>query len=166
MIQADYPRISKAVLSMSRWVAQLLRLGLPMGPLRILETTGRISGQPRTTPVVLTTHEGESWLVSPFGDTDWVRNVRSQPNVHLVRLRRRQSVQLTEVAPDTAGPVLQTFLHRFRLIPFVPPAFTAAAGSDLAAFLAEAPRHPVFHVSTVSARVARSNRRRIPGRFD
>jgi deazaflavin-dependent oxidoreductase (nitroreductase family) len=125
-----------------------------MGPLRLLETTGRISGRSRTTPVVLTTHQGENWLVSPFDDTDWVRNVRTQPNVHLVRLRRRQPVHLTEVDPETAAPVLRTFLGRFRLVPFVPPAFTTAAGGDLPAFLAEAHRHPVFHVSTAPARVA------------
>jgi len=141
--------LTPALLRSGRLVARLLRLGLPMGPLRILETTGRISGRQKTTPVVLTTHQGENWLVSPFGDTDWVRNVRTQPNVHLVRLGRRQPVRLTEVDPDTAAPVLQTFLGRFRLVPFVPPAFTAVAGSDLAAFLAEAHRHPVFHVSSV-----------------
>ncbi|HEX9864816.1 MAG TPA: nitroreductase family deazaflavin-dependent oxidoreductase [Acidimicrobiia bacterium] len=140
--------LTPALLRTGRFVARLLRLGLPMGPLRILETTGRISRQPRTTPVVLTRHQDEDWLVSPFGDTDWVRNVRTQPNVHLIRLRRRQAVHLTEVDPDTAAPVLQTFFHGFRLVPFVPPAFTAVAGSDLAAFLAEAHRHPVFHVST------------------
>jgi deazaflavin-dependent oxidoreductase (nitroreductase family) len=125
-----------------------------MGPLRILETTGRISRQPRTTPVVLTRYQDENWLVSPFGDTDWVRNVRSQPNVHLIHFGRRQPVLLTEVDTDTAAPVLRTFLRRFRLVPFVPPAFTAAARSDLATFVAEADRHPVFHVSNTPARVA------------
>lgn len=140
--------MTPALLRTGRLVTRLLRLGLPMGPLRILETTGRVSGQPRTTPIVLTTHQGENWLVSPFGDTDWVRNVRTQPNVHLVRLRRRQPVHLTEVDADTAAPVLQTFLHRFRLVPFVPPAFTAKVGSDLGDFLAEAHCHPVFHLSS------------------
>jgi hypothetical protein len=104
--------------------------------------------------VALTTHQGEDWLVSPFGDTNWVHNVRTEPNVHLLRLRRRRPVRLTEVDPDTASPVLQAFLHRFRLVPFVPPAFAAAPSSDLAAFLAEAHRHPVFHVSDSLAPVA------------
>lgn len=146
--------LTPAMLRTGSLVGRLLRLGLPMGPLRILETTGRTSGRPRTTPVVLTRHQDESWLVSPFGDTDWVRNVRTQPNVHLVRLRGRQHVQLTEVDHDTAAPVLQTFLRRFRLVPFVPPAFTAATSSDLAAFRAEAHRHPVFHVAFSPDRVA------------
>jgi deazaflavin-dependent oxidoreductase (nitroreductase family) len=146
--------LTPALLRTGRLVARMLRLGVPMGPLRILETTGRISRQPRTTPVVLTKHQDEDWLVSPFGETDWVRNVRSQPNVHLIRLGRRQLVHLTEVDTVTAAPVLRTFLRRFRLVPFVPPAFTAAAGSELAEFLAEAHRHPVFHVSKTSAQVA------------
>lgn len=145
--------LSPALLRTGRLVTRLLGLGVPMGPLRILETTGRISGRPRTTPVVLTNHQGERWLVSPFGDTDWVRNVRTQPNVHLVRLRGRQHVHLSEVDPDTAAPVLQTFLRRFRMVPFVPPAFTAAARSDLAAFRAEAHRHPVFRVSNAPEQI-------------
>ena len=148
--------LTPAMLRTGRLVARLLGLGVPIGPLRILETTGRISGRPRTTPVALTTHQGGRWLVSPFGDTDWVRNVRTQPNVHLVRLRRRQPVHLAEVDRDTAAPVLQTFLRKFRMVPFVPPAFTAATSGDLAAFRAEAHRHPVYHVS--SARSFRSDR--------
>ena len=146
--------LTPALLRTGRLVARMLRLGVPMGPLRILEMTGRISRQPRTTPVVLTKHQDEDWLVSPFGETDWVRNVRSQPNVHLIRLGRRQLVHLIEVDTVTAAPVLRTFLRRFRLVPFVPPAFTAAAGSELAAFLAEAHRHPVFRVSKTPAQVA------------
>lgn len=146
--------LTPGMLRTGRLVARLLRLGVPMGPLRILETTGRISGWPRTTPVVLTTHQGGSWLVSPFGETDWVRNVRNQPNVHLVHFRRRQHVHLSEVEPDTAAPVLQTFLRRFRMVPFVPPAFTAATNSDLEAFRAEAHRHPVFRVSNATEQTA------------
>jgi len=42
---------------------------------RVLETTGRTSGQPRRTPVNLLTHQGQRYLVSPRGEGQWVRNV-------------------------------------------------------------------------------------------
>ena len=139
--------VSSTLLKTNRLVAGLLRFGLPMGPLRILETIGRTSGLTRTTAVVLTTRQGDSWLVSPFGDTDWVRNVRTSPNAHLVHRRQRRPIHVTEVDHYTAAPVLQTFLRRYRRVPFVPPAFTADVSSDLTHFLAEAHLHPVFRIS-------------------
>jgi hypothetical protein len=40
------------------------------------------------------------------------------------------------------------------MVPFVPPAFTAATNSDLEAFRAEAHRHPVFRVSNATEQTA------------
>lgn len=139
--------IPSALLKTSRFVDGLLGLGLPMGPLRILETTGRTSGLTRTAPVVLTAYQGNSWLVSPFGDTDWVKNVRANPNAHLVHRRQRRPIQLIEVDHHAAAPVLRAFLRSYRRVPFVPPAFSADVNSDLSQFLAEAHLHPVFRIT-------------------
>jgi deazaflavin-dependent oxidoreductase (nitroreductase family) len=130
-------------------VARLLRAGLPMGPLRLLETTGRRSGRARTTPVALTSHQGRQWLVSPFGDVHWVQNVRSDPTAHLVASRRRAPVRLVEVDADTAAPVLAAFRRDYRAVPFIRPAFEADHQSGEAAFRREADRHPVFRIESV-----------------
>ncbi len=57
-------------------VAGLTRLGIGLFGSRVLEVTGRISGEPRRTPVNLLTFEGERYLVAPRGNTQWARNLR------------------------------------------------------------------------------------------
>ena len=58
-------------------VTTLLRTGVRMGPMTLLTVRGRKSGQPRTTPVAIVEHEGQRWLISPYGQSDWVRNLRA-----------------------------------------------------------------------------------------
>lgn len=145
------PGTGTAMFRATRVVAALLRLGVPMGPLRLLETTGRRSGATRSTPVALTRHGGERWLVSPFGDVHWVHNVRAEPGAQLVGARRRRAVRLVEVDHDTAAPVLAAFRRDYRMVPFIRPAFEADDRSDVAAFRREAGRHPVFLVEPTGA---------------
>ncbi len=56
----------------------------------LLETTGRKSGQPRTTPPIGGRLDGQTfWLVSEFGDrSQYVRNIAANPRVR-VRIRGR-----------------------------------------------------------------------------
>jgi len=42
---------------------------------RVLESRGRATGQPRRTPLGLTQVDGNHYLVSPVLDRDWVRNL-------------------------------------------------------------------------------------------
>jgi len=53
-------------------------------------------------------------------------------------------VQVTEVAPEEAGPVLQAYV---RSVPSTRRFFTAAASAPTADFVAEAHRHPVFRIA-------------------
>jgi deazaflavin-dependent oxidoreductase (nitroreductase family) len=138
--------ISPGVRSSAAAVGALLRTGVRFGPLRILETTGRSSDEPRSVPVVVLVHDRRRWLVSPFGETDWVKNVRAHPEATLVSGRRREEVTLHEVDHETAGPILKRYLETYRRVPFVPPAFQAQPDSPVAAFQREATRHPVFAV--------------------
>lgn len=140
------PGTTAAMFRATRLVAALLRMGAPMGPLRLLETTGRRSGQLRSTPVAITRHDGTTWLVSPFGDVHWVHNVRAVPEARLRSRRRHQPVRLVEVDGDTAAPVLAAFRREYGRVPFIRPAFVADHRSDVAAFHREADRHPVFRI--------------------
>src|SRR2546421_7129475 len=56
---------------------RLLRVGLPMGPNALLTVRGRKTGQPHTTPVALVEVNGRRWVQSPFGEVNWVRNLRA-----------------------------------------------------------------------------------------
>ena len=42
-----------------------------------LTVAGRTSGEPRTVAVIPVEHEGARYLVSPRGETQWVRNLRA-----------------------------------------------------------------------------------------
>lgn len=124
-------------------VRSLLRLGL--GPARtyLLTVTGRRSGAPRSTPVTLVEEGGRRWLVAPYGDVAWVRNLRAAGRATLARGGRTESVAVREIKPEEAAPVLKLYVTR---VPITRPYFDVKPESDLTAFRAEAPRHPVFAI--------------------
>ena len=60
----------------NRLVGALTRLGISVWGSRVLEVRGRKTGEARATPVNLLTLDGSTYLVSPRGHTQWVRNLR------------------------------------------------------------------------------------------
>lgn len=125
-------------------VRMLLRLGL--GPARtyLLTVKGRRSGAPRSTPVTLVEEGGRRWLVSPYGEVAWVRNLRAAGRATLSRCGHTVEIAVREVGADEAAPVLKMYVTR---VPITRPYFDVRPDSDLAAFRAEAPRHPVFAIA-------------------
>ncbi|MEV7793144.1 nitroreductase/quinone reductase family protein [Streptomyces sp. NPDC087512] len=66
----------------------------------LLETTGRVSGLPRRTPVGGRTAGGSFWLVSEFGErAQYIRNIRADPRVR-VRIRGRWHTGTAHLLPD------------------------------------------------------------------
>ena len=124
-------------------VGWLCRLGLGPSIYHILTTTGRKSGQLRKTPVIVMPKDGTRWIVSPYGERPWVKNVRAGGAVRIGRGFRSEAVRLEEVDAETAAPVLEQYL---RDVPITRPYFDVTVDSPREAFVAEAPRHPVFRV--------------------
>jgi deazaflavin-dependent oxidoreductase (nitroreductase family) len=120
----------------------LIRLGVGGRTTYLLTTTGRKSGQPRTTPVTLV-ENGERWLVSPYGDVAWVHNIRAHPDVMLQRGRHQFALRASEADATEAGPVLQRYVHKVRI---TAPYFDARPDDPVESFVAEAARHPVFRL--------------------
>ena len=135
-----FVRISNAI------VALLLRLGFRLGPMILLTVRGRTSGLPRTTPVVLVEEDHERWLVCPFGNVNWVKNLRAAGEAEVTRGRRREHISVDELAPDEAGPFLMRLLQTTRPPAFITQYFEVTATSPLDEFVREAPRHPVFRI--------------------
>ena len=121
----------------------LLRLGLAPRTTMLLTVPGRRSGRPRSTPVILVEEDGKRWLVAPYGPVGWVRNARAAGQVQLSRGRHSETVRLKELAAEAAAPILKAYLER---VPITRPYFDVAPDAPLAAFAAEAPRHPVFQI--------------------
>lgn len=127
--------------ALNRLMTVLLGWGVGPASSYLLTTTGRTTGRPRTTPVTLVETEGQRWLVAPYGQVGWVRNVRATPEVSLRRGRATTVLGAREVDAATAGPVLSRYVAQ---VPVTAPFFAAVAGDPVEAFVAEASRHPVF----------------------
>jgi deazaflavin-dependent oxidoreductase (nitroreductase family) len=113
--------------------------------MRLLSVTGRRTGAVHTTPIVPVHRDDRWWLVSPFGDVGWVRNVRAGSPVTLERGDDRVTGTARELDAREATPVLRACLGtRARL--FVRKWFEVSARSTDAEIAAEAPRHPVFEL--------------------
>jgi deazaflavin-dependent oxidoreductase (nitroreductase family) len=125
-------------------VSGLTRLGISVRGSRVLEHRGRISGELHHTPVNLLTVDGTRYLVSPRGETQWVRNVRHAGG-HLVLIlgRKRQLCTASEVPEADRIEILRTYLRRWK---FETGMFFDGVTPDSSAddWATEAARHPVF----------------------
>jgi deazaflavin-dependent oxidoreductase (nitroreductase family) len=124
-------------------VRGLLLIGLAPPRTYLLTVRGRRSGRLYATPVTLVEERGLRWLVAPYGEVGWVRNARAAGEVALGRGRRVETVAIFELPPEEAAPILQRYVTD---VPITRPYFDVTPTSNLAAFAAEAPRHPVFRI--------------------
>jgi deazaflavin-dependent oxidoreductase (nitroreductase family) len=129
-------------------MSRFVRLGIGGKSRYLLSTTGRRSGQERTTPVTLDENDGERCLVSPYGQVAWVHNVRAQPEVTLRRGRRVEKLHAEEVDLVSAGPILRRYV---RSVKIAAPYFDAKGNDPVERFVEEAPKHPVFKLTDISA---------------
>ncbi|HEX3794794.1 MAG TPA: nitroreductase family deazaflavin-dependent oxidoreductase [Acidimicrobiales bacterium] len=129
---------------MNPFLNLMMRLGISVLGSRVLEHRGRRSGQLHHTPVNLLTIEGQEYLVSPRGESEWVRNVKAA-NGHLVLAigRRRHIYTATEVPVADRVEILRTYLRRWK---FEVGMFFDGVGPDSTdeEFAAVAAQHPVF----------------------
>ncbi|HYJ70099.1 MAG TPA: nitroreductase family deazaflavin-dependent oxidoreductase [Nocardioidaceae bacterium] len=124
----------------------LLAAGLGPGFLRLLTVTGRKTGKERTTPVApLETSEGR-WLVAPFGEVGWVRNIRAHNHALLRRGRHVEHIEVEEVPPAESVSVLRSYLRLKPQGKFVQAYFDVTPDSSDEDIVAEAPRHPAFRI--------------------
>ncbi|MGO8948427.1 MAG: nitroreductase family deazaflavin-dependent oxidoreductase [Ktedonobacterales bacterium] len=121
----------------------LLRRGLPIGPFYLLTVQGRKTGEPRHLPVTPIIHHDQWWLVSPYGEVNWVRNVRAAGEVLLTRGRHRRTFFVRELTTGESAPILKEYVTRFAI---VRPYFDATPEAPLEAFQAESAYHPVFQL--------------------
>jgi deazaflavin-dependent oxidoreductase (nitroreductase family) len=123
-------------------------IGVPMGPNGLITIRGRISGESRTTPVAFVEIGGRTWIQSPFGDVNWVRNLRTAGEATITFGKRQSEVRAVELSigekVDFYREVLAPYIRRMR------------GGTLLARILglsealddpgAAAERHPVFEL--------------------
>jgi len=91
----------------NRLVRRLAALGVPLGPNVLLTVRGRTSGLPHTFPVALMKTDGRLFIQSPYGQVQWVKNLRADGRATLTRSGKAEEVDAVEVTPEQAGPILQ-----------------------------------------------------------
>src|SRR5215469_5174946 len=96
-------------------VAFTTRLGVGPGTARVLAVKGRKSGKWRTVPVNMLTHDGHRYLVSPRGETQWVRNLRAAGDGELRRGLRAESFRARELGDDEKVAVLRAYLKKWAI---------------------------------------------------
>jgi deazaflavin-dependent oxidoreductase (nitroreductase family) len=94
----------------NRIAVPLLAAGVPMGPDVLITIRGRRSGLPRTTPITLCENEGKWGLISPFGEVNWVRNLRAAGCATLTVRRRRVEVTAVELGQAEAAAFIRDVL--------------------------------------------------------
>ena len=126
-------------------VGQLTRMGFSVYGSRVLAVRGRKSGEWRTTPVNPLTIDGQRYLISPRGNTQWVRNMRAAGGGELRIGRRVEKFTATELPIEERPAVLRAYLKKWK---FEVGVFFQGVGPDAPEekMLAIAPDHPVFRI--------------------
>ncbi|HEV3228467.1 MAG TPA: nitroreductase family deazaflavin-dependent oxidoreductase [Solirubrobacteraceae bacterium] len=130
-------------------VAALTRLGVRLAGSAVLEVRGRKSGEWRRTPVNPLDFDGGRYLVAPRGTTQWVRNVRANPEGRLVVGRRTEPFVAVEVPVEQRPPILRAYLGKWK---WEVGTFFGGVGPDASdeELLRIAGDHPVFRIEAAT----------------
>lgn len=126
-------------------VTWFTRRGWSLKGSAVLEVPGRRSGAIRATPVNPLELDGQTWLVAPRGETDWVRNVRAAGTATLVHGRARRPIAVDEVDDADKPAVIRAYLAEWawEVGAFFPGLRADSSDAEIAAV---ASGFPVFRV--------------------
>lgn len=122
--------------ALTRHVANPLAMRLGARGVATLTVVGRRTGDPRKVPVIPVEVDGNRYVVSPYGQSDWVRNLRAAGGGELRSKGHTEVFRATEVPVEERGPVIA----RYREV----------AGNHIGPYFARLPEprdHPVFRVA-------------------
>ncbi len=142
-----YRRPTKLTRTMNRIVSWLASRGLMPSDTITLEVKGRRSGMIRSNVVTWVERDEERYLVSPRGETEWVRNVRAAGGEAVIRRRERQKVRLEEVPAEQRAPIIKAYLKKTAKA--TQQHFGVDPKAEIEEYEGIAARHPVFRIVTV-----------------
>jgi deazaflavin-dependent oxidoreductase (nitroreductase family) len=90
-------RVPRHISLFSPLLQAVLKAGLPVGPNALITIRGRKSGQPRTAGIAVIEVGGRRWIWAPWGDVNWVRNLRAAGRATLTRRGQEEQVTATEL---------------------------------------------------------------------
>jgi len=105
---------------------------------------------PRTFPIALIEYDGHRYVQSPFGEVNWVRNLRASGEATIRQRRHETAYRAVELTPDEAGRILHASVSPYlrnpvgrRLVKFL---FHLDRDATIEEFLAEGAQHPTFEL--------------------
>ena len=130
----------------NRAVRRSTRLGLSVMGSRELRVRGRKSGEWRSTPVNPMIIDGQRYLVSPRGLTQWTRNLQAAGDGELRVGRRVERFTAVALPDELKVPILREYLRRWAWeVGAFFPGISAKKSSD-AEIAAIAAGFPVFTI--------------------
>lgn len=95
----------------NRMVVALQRIGIAVGPQRVLIVPGRKSGQLRNTPIAVINIDGYDYITTGF-EADWVKNARAAGWGYLKRGRKETKVSLVEMDLEQRIAMLHKYVTK------------------------------------------------------
>lgn len=129
----------------NRLVKLANRVGLSLAGSETLAVRGRKSGQIRVNPVNPFVIDGRTYLLSPRGTSEWVRNLRVAGEGELRVGRRARRFRATELPDSEKLPLLRLYLDKWAWE--VKPVMGIDADASDEELREIAPRHPAFEIS-------------------
>jgi deazaflavin-dependent oxidoreductase (nitroreductase family) len=94
----------------------LLVAGIPLGPNKLVTIRGRKSGLLRTTPLAVVEVGDRRWIWAPWGEVQWVRNLRAAGRATIAMRGHTEEVNAAELDPtervgyfrDVLGPLARS----------------------------------------------------------
>ena len=125
----------------------LLAAGVPMAFNGLITVPGRKTGIPRTTALAIVNVDGRRWVWSPWGEVNWVQNLRAAGRATVTFRRQEGAVSAVELDPeqrvaffrDTLTPIARRMRGGMWFI-------RAFDGVDLRDPVAAATNRPVFEL--------------------
>lgn len=102
-----------------------------------LSVPGRRSGRWHTLPIVVLGHNGDRYLVSVRGESDWALDLRISHRGRLIRRGGTEEIRVVEVLVGDRAPLIDAYRARYGKVPGV--ASTLRALPDPA-------DHPAFRI--------------------
>ncbi len=84
-----------------------------LGAAPVLAVPGRKSGRVRAVPVNVLEVESKRYLVSPRGETEWVRNLRTAGRGEIRRRTRVEPFRAVEVDPAEKPRLIEAYVARW-----------------------------------------------------
>jgi deazaflavin-dependent oxidoreductase (nitroreductase family) len=104
-----------------------------------LSVAGRRTGRVQTVPVAVLEHQGERYLVSYRGESDWARNLRASRRGRLRQQGRSEEISVEEMPVGERAPLLEEYATRFSKLPTV---------GKVLRELPDPADHPIFRITS------------------